>query len=252
MDIEKEPRRLTVCWLSAGVSSFIAGWLMREKIDMYLYIDISDQHPDSLRFIDDCKKALGKDIDVLRSNDYVSVEQAIRAFGQVQNINTHFYPCTAWLKKRVRKEWERAYLQEHPDTEFVYIWGMDCEEKHRAYRLIDMNPNAVHRFPLIEWNLSKQDAHSLCQNLGICRPVMYDLGYNNNNCIGCVKGGMWYWNKIRVDFPEVFQRRAEMERDLNSRILKDCFLDELDPNRGRRSEEIDFECSIFCYDAMNL
>ncbi len=37
---------------------------------------------------------------------------------------------------------------------------------------------------------------------------MYDLGYPNNNCIGCVKGGMGYWNKIRKDFPEVFQKRA--------------------------------------------
>ena len=33
------------------------------------------------------------------------------------------------------------------------------------------------------------------------------MGYNNNNCIGCIKGGMGYWNKIRVDFPEVFEKR---------------------------------------------
>ena len=37
------------------------------------------------------------------------------------------------------------------------------------------------------------------------RPLMYDLGYPNNNCIGCVKGGMGYWNHIRKDFPEVFE-----------------------------------------------
>lgn len=41
-----------------------------------------------------------------------------------------------------------------------------------------------------------------------------------------------------------------MERDLGSAILKDengpIFLDELDPNAGRMSEEIMDDCSIFC------
>ena len=54
----------------------------------------------------------------------------------------------------------------------------------------------------------------ISERLGIKRPIMYDLGYSNNNCIGCVKGGMGYWNKIREDFPEVFQARAKLEREI--------------------------------------
>lgn len=50
--------KLKVCWLSAGVSSFIAGYLS-EEVDEYIYIDIENQHPDSMRFIKDCEKALG-------------------------------------------------------------------------------------------------------------------------------------------------------------------------------------------------
>lgn len=87
--------------------------------------------------------------------------------------------------------------------------------------------------------------------LGVKRPVMYDMGYNNNNCIGCIKGGMGYWNKIRIDFPEVFESRAKLERDIGYSILKDCFLDELDPNRGRMSEEVMQDCNIFCYLALD-
>lgn len=61
-----------VCWLSAGISSFIAGYLndtatftdekgkehRRTPIDEYIYIDIKDQHPDSMRFIKDCEKII--------------------------------------------------------------------------------------------------------------------------------------------------------------------------------------------------
>ena len=235
-------KKIKVCWISAGVSSFVAGYLERDTIDKFIYIDIDDQHPDSLRFIKDCEKLLGQEIEILKS-PYGNVENAIRAFGQIQNIRTHFYPCTNWLKKRVRKEWE----EKHTDYDITYVWGMDCNEIHRAENLIENNLGFEHIFPLIEKNFSKQDAHGFSSNLGLKRPIMYDLGYNNNNCIGCVKGGMGYWNKIRQDFPDVFKKRAKMERDIGNRCLKDYWLDELPEDKGRMSDEIMEECSLFCY-----
>lgn len=76
---------------------------------------------------------------------------------------------------------------------------------------------------------------------------MYDMGYSNNNCIGCVKGGMGYWNKIRVDFPEVFQRMSKLEREIGHSCIKGVYLDELDPDRGRMEDEIMQDCGIMCY-----
>ncbi len=238
---------LKVCWISAGVSSFVAGWLARDTVDKYIYIDIADQHPDSMRFIKDCERALGKPVEIIRSTEYLSVEQAIRACGAVRMTHSGFAPCTAWLKKRVRKQWE----YEHRDYAITYVWGFDAEESTRAARLENVEIEFFHEFPLIEHNMTKADAHGLLYELGIKRPVMYDMGYKNNNCIGCVKGGMGYWNKIRVDFPEVFERRAKLEREINSRCLKECYLDELDPARGRIEEEITQECSFFCQMALD-
>jgi hypothetical protein len=103
-----------------------------------------------------------------------------------------------------------------------------------------------HEFPLIEHGLSKEDAHGMAQRLGLKRPVMYDLGYSNNNCLGCVKGGMGYWNKIRTDFPEVFTQRAREEREIGHSCIKGVFLDELDPRRGRAEDEVMEDCGIAC------
>lgn len=50
-----ESNKLKVCWLSAGVSSFIAGYLAKDSIGKFIYIDVEDQHPDSMRFIRDCE-----------------------------------------------------------------------------------------------------------------------------------------------------------------------------------------------------
>lgn len=110
-----------------------------------------------------------------------------------------------------------------------------------------------HEFPLIDRNLSKEEVHGLFERtFSFPRPKMYDMGYPNNNCIGCVKGGMGYWNRIRKDFPEVFESRAQLERLVGYSILKDSdgtplYLDELDPNRGDMNTEIFPDCGIMCY-----
>jgi hypothetical protein len=236
-----DSKKLKVCWISAGVSSFIAGYLERDTIDKFIYIDIADQHPDSMRFIKDCENVLWRKIEKLKS-PYVSVEGAIRAAGLIRNARSGFYPCTNWLKKRIRKEWE----YNHKDYDITYVWGFDCNEKSRRDALVETMIEFDHSFPLIDRDITKQEAHGMCERLGVRRPAMYDLGYNNNNCIGCVKGGMGYWNKIRVDFPEVFESRAKLERDIGSSILKECYLYELDPERGRMSEEIPIDCNIMC------
>ena len=231
-----------VCWISAGVSSFVAGYLEKETIDEFIYIDISDQHPDSMRFIKDCEKALEKPIQILRNREYASVEDAVLAAGMIRNPYNMFYPCTNWLKKRVRKEWE----EENKAYDLIYVWGMDLAEKDRANRLYDSTPNAAHQFPLIQRNMTKEEAHGLCAALGIKRPMMYDLGYPNNNCVGCLKGGMGYWNKIRQDFPDVFEKRARLERIIGASILKKYFLDELPLDAGRELKPIMEDCNLFC------
>ena len=229
-----------VVWLSSGVSSFIAGWLVRDTVDEWIYIDVEDQHPDSMRFIKDCEKKIGKPVTVLSSLFYSNVEQVCRSVRYVNGVNGA--PCTRALKKQVRKRWEL----DHMEDELTYVWGMDCNEYKRAERLKQNFPQVKHEFPLIDKGLTKSDAHGMLLELGIKRPAMYDLGYSNNNCIGCVKGGAGYWNKIRKDFPDVFQARAKMERDIGHSMIKGCFLDELPPDKGNMSEEIMEECSILC------
>ncbi len=218
----------------------MAGYLERETIDEYIYIDIENQHPDSMRFIKECEKAIGKPIEILKSQ-YGSVENVIKQFRFING--PYGAKCTQVLKKRVRKEWENY----HSDYNLTYVWGFDLDERNRADQLEESTPDVRNQYPLIERSLTKQDAHAILNMLGIKRPIMYDMGYSNNNCIGCVKGGMGYWNKIRVDFPEVFQRMSKLEREIGHSCIKGVYLDELDPDRGRMKDEIMQDCGIMCY-----
>jgi hypothetical protein len=230
---------MNVMWFSAGVSSAAVLLMCRQEIDVAIYQHIDDQHPDTLRFLRDVELAYGKPI-IVRQSPYKSVEAVCRAFGVVNN--PRFAECTRVLKRRERKEWENENPGRH-----TYFWGMDADETKREAGIRRSMTDYDHRFPLIERNLSKQDAHGMLARMGIKRPVMYDMGYANNNCIGCVKAGMGWWNKVRVDFPEVFASRAKMERDIGHSCITGIYLDELDPQAGRHDPPITTECGIFCY-----
>lgn len=266
----------TVSWFSAGVSSAVATRLAIDSygVDAIIYIDIEDQHPDSMRFVKDCERWFGQPITILRSS-YGTVENACRAAGGRGWINgPGGAACTRFLKKRVRKEWEAAFhlasdgvmrwnahrAKSSPNSNHTvavnkpkqlrYVWGLDADEAARAERIIDATPQFEHLFPLLDHasgnGMGKAEAHAVLRASGIRRPAMYDLGYHNNNCVGCVKGGMGYWNKIRVDFPEVFAARAKLERIIGASCIKGVFLDELSPDAGRHGGPIVDECGIFC------
>jgi hypothetical protein len=228
---------MIVSWFSTGVSSFVASYLLKDKIDKIIYCHIEEQHPDSIRFLNDCERILQKQIEIIQS-PYKSVERVIDSQRYINGAGGA--ACTRLLKKRVRKEWEAD------KTDLTYVWGYDVNERHRMENIIESMPEAKHLFPIIDRQMTKQDCHAIAANLGIKRPVMYDLGYQNNNCIGCVKGGMWYWNKIRVDFPDVFATRARQEREIGRSCIRKVFLDELDPSRGKAEDEISEDCGIAC------
>lgn len=216
---------------------------MAKDVDRIIYTHVSNQHPDSLRFLRDCEALLGREIEILKSSRYESVEDVI---DHVRYINgTKGAPCSKWLKREVRREWERKNFEHH-----TYVWGFDINEVARAKELERTMSDYDHEFPLIEHRLSKADCHGMALQLGLIRPKMYELGYPNNNCIGCVKGGMGYWNKIRYDFPEVFERRARQERAIGHSCINGIYLDELEPGCGNLNKEVMPECGIDCYLAM--
>jgi hypothetical protein len=224
---------MKVSWFSAGVSSAVATKLSHPH--EIIYIHINDQHPDTLRFVDDCEKWLGQKITRLQ-HSLKTVEDACRRAGCVTMF--HMAPCTKYLKKETRQIWEKQNPGRH-----TYIWGYDQNETGRMERLLSAMPEYDHEFPLKD--LSKENAHALLAAAGIARPKMYDLGYPNNNCVGCLKGYRGYWNKIRKDFPEVFAELAAMERRFGHSIIKGTFLDELKQDAGR-CEPIVAECGIAC------
>jgi hypothetical protein len=205
-----------------------------------MYTHIDDQHPDTMRFVKDCEAWFGKPVEVWQS-PLKSVDAACRMASFIRHPKQGA-TCSMRLKRHVRMDFESQH-----QGKLRVVWGMDYTERDRCDRLRENMPHCEHVFPLVDRSIDKAHAHEILKASGIRRPAMYELGYHNNNCIGCVKGGMGYWNRIRVDFPEVFAARSELERRIGFAILgHNQWLDELDPERGRHEGPICDDCGIMC------
>lgn len=240
------PSRI-VCWFSCGAASAVATKLAIAAnkgtgIPLVIaYTHVLEEHPDSKRFLMDCQEWFGQEIVILKNEKYNgSINEVFRIERFL--VGPKGAACTRLLKKGVRLD-----FQQHGDRQ---VFGYTAEEEDRVDRFIDANADVDLWSILIDKGLTKEDCLALIEKSGIKLPAMYELGYRNNNCIGCVKGGAGYWNKIRVDFPLVFAQRSKTERILNRTICKvgeaRVFLDELPEDVGNYSTEPSIQCGIFC------
>lgn len=241
---------MIVAWWSAGITSAVACKMALELYDNVelFYIHIDTAHKDNDRFKRECEKWYGQKINVLKSSKYADQFEVIEATGAV---NTPYgAPCTRELKKEVRFQFERKNEINLFNSKGIdnQVWGFEytAKEINRAIRHAQQYPQTNPLFPLIEKGLNKNQCAGMLLSAGIELPEMYKLGYNNNNCIGCVKGGKGYWNKIRIDFPETFKAMAKMEREVGYSCINGTFLDELPPDAGRMSKEIMPSCGVIC------
>lgn len=237
----------TICWFSCGAASAVATKLaLSEGPVEIVYCYVKEEHPDNLRFKEDCQKWFGQEIKVIQNEKYNG--SIFEVFEQRKYIvGVSGAPCTRLLKKELRKFYEKPNDRQ--------VFGYTIEEQDRVDRFIDANNNVNLWSILIEKGLTKQDCLAILDRANIALPAMYKLGYKNNNCIGCVKGGLGYWNKIKIDFPDQFNRMAQLEKKLNAKILKykneRIWLNDLPKDAGDYPSETSIECGIFCQLAEN-
>lgn len=233
-----------VSWFSCGDASAVATKLAIEKYGdrvVVAYTNPKGEHADNLRFRKDCERWFGREIIELSNPRYYDPWHVMEVERFI--VGPDGARCTGAMKREVRYQFQR------PDD--IQIFGFTAEESERAKRFRDQNFEVHLETPLIDADLSKDDCHRIVMRVGIEIPAMYRLGFVNNNCIGCPKGGMGYWNMIRRHFPDRFRSMAELERRIGATCIHTraegrIFLDQLAPGRGDIRAERSFDCSIAC------
>lgn len=241
-------RQRILVWFSCGAASAVAAKIavLRYGSDPAYDVDIcycdtsADEHEDNARFMADVERWTGRPVTRLRHPKYRSVNDAV--LGERFIVGPFGAACTRVLKRELREAYQC------PGD--WHVFGLTADEAGRVADFEKYHPDLICRWLLVQGGITKEACYHVLSSHGIALPAMYTLGYNNNNCVGCWKGGKGYWNKVRRDFPAVFADRARVQREIGALIGggkgKGFYLDELDPGAGRDVPEPPIECGIFC------
>jgi len=207
-----------ICWWSGGITSAVA---CKVAIDLFgidrcrvVMIDTFNEHPDTYRFKEDCSKWYGKQIEVITDigKQYENIQDVWRKHKSL-NVATGAI-CSTQLKRRVREKWQETIDYDYQ----VFGFEFDKKEFNRAKSLEMNHPKAKSIYPLLMFGYDKDKCIEIVQGAGIEIPIMYKMGFRNNNCFGtgCVQGGIGYWQKMKRDFPDKFNEMADMEHELTA------------------------------------
>lgn len=210
---------------------------------MPVYCETGAEHEDNARFFLDCERWFGRRIIRLRSEDYADTWDVWEKRKYLAGISGA--PCTVELKVKPRLAFQL------PTDIHVFGYTADKPDADRASRLKDTYPELTIKTPLIDRGLTKEACLDMVQRAGIKLPPMYALGFQNNNCIPCVKAtSPAYWALVRQHFPEKFDRMAKLSRELDVRLCRindeRRFIDEI-PDDWPTTDPIQPSCDFLCH-----
>lgn len=236
----------SVCWFSAGAASAVATKLvLRDKPDATIaYCGTRSEHPDNVRFMADCEHWFGSQVVHLHSDRYTDTWDVWTKRRYLAGIDGAL--CTTELKVMPRLVWQKPY------DVHVFGYTADARDVERAKRMRETYFEMRIETPLIDRGITKAGCLAMIERAGIKPPVMYGLGFQNNNCIPCVKAtSASYWALVRQRFPDEFERMAKLSRDLDVRLCRinneRRFIDEIPvdwPTTNPIQPSCDFLCAI--------
>ena len=229
-----------VSWFSSGAASAVATKL--GSPDVIVNCDTGSEDKDNARFLDDCEKWFGQDIDTIKNEDYVDTWDLWEKKQYLSDI--YGAPCTRELKRIPRLRFQ------NPDD--IHIMGYTSDERDvtRALTLQEHYPNTSFEFPLIKQSITKSACLAILNNAGITPPRVYAMGFEHANCMPCCKAtSISYWALVRKEFPDEFERMAELSSKLRVRLTRlegeRIYLDEM-PMDIPCSDPISPACDVLC------
>lgn len=236
----------TLAWFSSGAASAVMTKLALQADPAVVVVQcdlVRSEDDDNWRFSLDCEEWFGAPITYIRGK-YRSIDEVFEA--RKYHAGIAGAPCTGEMKVAPRLDFQLP-----SDT---HLWGYtaDANDVTRFKRMLATYPEMKQRAPLIERGLTKDACHAILERAGIKRPRIYDLGFPNGNCIGCVKAtSPDYWALVRLHFPQTFAKRAEQSRRFGSRLTRindeRIFIDEIPadwPVTQATVPSCDFLCHI--------
>src|SRR5574344_2123609 len=146
-------------------------------IDCILFCDTGLEFPDMYTHIAEVERYINRQITVVKakeSYEYLMLEKPVkRKNGAQLTLRYGFQPkgygwsgprmrwCTEKLKNQPREQFLRVFRKKYNVIEYV---GIAADEEYRLKR--EVNQNANHRHPLVDWEMTEKDCLQYCYEKG--------------------------------------------------------------------------------------
>lgn len=218
-----------VCY-SGGESRARVAWAVCDRFGkenvILLNHDISpDVEPsDVKRFKKEFADMLGVDITYANHDMFPNVDQFdVTIDAKAFKVKSGQELCTS----RLKTEPFRRYLEQNfPEKDCIIYYGFDANETVRIQRRSSIMGSMGYKtdYPLAMWDKEVPRSH----DLGVKPPLAYDL-LKHANCIGCLKAGKQHWYIVFLYRYDIFQKAKLAEELIGYSILKDVYLEEIEP-----------------------
>ena len=236
MEITKTDAAI-VCFSGGHSSALVAIEAVRrygKNNVILLNHDISShvEHEDIKRFKEDVSDYCDLPITYANAEDFenmtpLEVCKKKSAF----NVGNQQAFCTYELKTKPFYKYLET-VEKNPSVKVLY--GFDAEEPDRIFRRSEIirNMGYTAEFPLAYWNRTL----GRTEDINIPRPSTYRI-FKHANCTGCLKAGRQHWYCVYCVRPDLFQEAKQAEAQIGYSIIKDVYLEELEPKFKEMHEE---------------
>ena len=203
-------------------------------LDEVVYCDIkfddniSGETPEMAEFIPKAEKILKEKFDIevkhlTYKRTFKEQFYTIKQRGNHKGDNYGFpYVIGAWCNSRLKMEPIKDYLRQFKGEEIIQYVGIAYDEPKRYERL----NHDTHIAPLYDLQITEQQALEICKQHDLLSPI-YETSFRGG-CWFCPKQSLKQLKNLYVNYPELFKKLKDMEKDSFNTFRVDKTLNELE------------------------
>lgn len=190
------------------------------QIDEILFCDTGLEFPEMYDHLKKVEAYIGRPITKLKAekdfmyfatqHEFVVPSDSMLEFGfsKGQTAKGYDYPskfarwCTKELKTRLI---DNHFKELKVEFDVVRYIGIAADERHREKE---------HRYPLIEWGMTEQDALQYCKDRGFDWGGLYDI-WDRVSCWCCPLQGLDDLRKLKNHRPQLWEQLKTMDREIS-------------------------------------
>ncbi|KEH91568.1 hypothetical protein Z962_p0095 (plasmid) [Clostridium botulinum C/D str. BKT12695] len=196
-----------------------------EKIDKIVFADTGLEFPEMYRYIERVESYIKREIEIFKGDTtfnqwFYSPFTKGKRKGQ-----TRGFPKVVGLGCWAKRELKIKPLKKAEGVGNEIFIGIAADEKNRIYRE-NYQHNNIYRLPLVDWGMSEQDCIDMLKERNLLNPL-YDI-FKRLGCWLCPKQGIGSLRKLYKNYPDLWERLKQYEKDSPTGFKINTTLEELE------------------------